>query len=272
MAKLFSVASWNVEHFKNDEARVRRVLEFLERQNPDVFGIFEVEGAEVFSALVTLMPGYTFQITEGPQTQEILIGIRKGLTAFITQRIEFRSGTTHMRPGQLVTITKNGKNYMLLFVHIASGINPRGMGLRDDMIERAFEFKKTLDAKSSGSARYLFVGDLNIMGMKYAFDRSIPAETELRRWDELAKRRAMTRLAKTHDATWTNGSQSRLRPSDLDHVFASTNLRFRGFQRPNGEPAQVSVRGWPEETTDAARDAWIGRFSDHALIYFEVVE
>ena len=38
MAKAFSLASWNVEHFKDDPAeRVARVLAFLQKQKPDVF-------------------------------------------------------------------------------------------------------------------------------------------------------------------------------------------------------------------------------------------
>ena len=111
MAKVFSAASWNIEHFKDDPTNVRidRVVEFVKTQNPDVFGIFEVEGSTIFNALVNKMPNYIFQITEGVQTQEILVGVRKTLTAFITQRTEFRSGTTHMRPGQLVTITKDNE-------------------------------------------------------------------------------------------------------------------------------------------------------------------
>jgi hypothetical protein len=151
MAKIFSVASWNVEHFKDDPSRVTRVIDFLDKQKPDVFGLYEVEGATVFDALVQAMPGYTFQITEGPQTQEILVGVRKTLTAFITQKVEFRSGTTHMRPGQLVTVVKDGVNYALLFLHLASGNDPRGMGLRDDMLERAFEFRKVLDPSIAAS-------------------------------------------------------------------------------------------------------------------------
>ncbi|MGZ8495755.1 MAG: hypothetical protein ACXWWP_07620, partial [Candidatus Binatia bacterium] len=84
------VASWNVEHFKDDPTRVDRVIDLVRAQNPDVFGLYEVEGATVFSALVDKMPNYTFQITEGVQTQEILVGISKPLTAFITQKTEFR--------------------------------------------------------------------------------------------------------------------------------------------------------------------------------------
>ena len=188
MAKLFSVASWNVEHFKDDPSRIARVVDFVKAQNPDVFGLYEVEGAMVFDALVGRMPGYTFQITEGPETQEILVGVRKTLTAFITQKVEFRSGTTSMRPGQLVTITIDGTHYALLFLHLASGNDPRGMGLRDDMLERAFEFRRTLDkaAGGEGKARYMFLGDLNTMGMDYPFDRSIVPDIELRKWDRYA--------------------------------------------------------------------------------------
>lgn len=274
MPKIFSVASWNVEHFEGEQSRVQRVVNFLDAQSPDVFALFEVEGKTVFDALVSTMPNYTFQITEGDQTQEILVGVRKTITAFITQKVEFRSGTTHMRPGQLVTVTKANKNYAILFLHVASGTNPRGMGLRDDMLERAFEFRKVLDKAEGGEgkARYLFLGDLNTMGMVYPFERSIVAEFELRKADKYAARSRikMRRLTKTHDATWSNGSQSSIPPSNLDHVFASTNLNFKSFPRFDGGTADVSVRGWVNESTDAKKDEWIGRFSDHSLLFCEV--
>jgi endonuclease/exonuclease/phosphatase family metal-dependent hydrolase len=274
MSKVFSVASWNVEHFKDDRTRVARVIEFLGAQKPDVFGLYEVEGAAVFDTLVKTMPEYTFQITEGPETQEILVGVRRTLSAFITQKVEFRSGTTSMRPGQLVTVRKDGTNYSLLFLHLASGNDPRGMGLRDDMLLRAFEFRRTLDKASGGrgQARYLFLGDLNTMGMDYPFDRSIAPATELRKWDRVAARAtiAMRRLVKTHDASWSNGSASSLPPSNLDHVFASSNLAFRSFRRADGTEAQVALRGWVDAATDAERDAWIAGYSDHSLMYLEV--
>lgn len=278
VAKVFSVASWNVEHFKEDPTgtRVNRVVDFVKSINPDVFGLFEVEGATVFDALVTTMPNYTFQITEGVQTQEILIGVKKTLTAFITQKTEFRSGTTHMRPGQLVTITKDDQIYSLLFLHLSSGPDPRGMGLRDDMLQRAFDFRKVLDKAQGGDgkARYLFMGDLNTMGLEYPFDRDIEAALELKKWDQYGKRVKiqMRRLAKTHDATWFNGSKSRLPLSNLDHVFASTNLKFKTFARTSdGGTAEVNVQGWVDETTIAAKDAWIAKYSDHSLLYLEIV-
>ncbi len=33
MAKAFSIASWNVEHFKGDPTRTDRVIQFLKDQN-----------------------------------------------------------------------------------------------------------------------------------------------------------------------------------------------------------------------------------------------
>jgi hypothetical protein len=48
--KLFSVCSWNVEHFRSDPARVSRVISFLKGADggppdiPDIFALYEVEG------------------------------------------------------------------------------------------------------------------------------------------------------------------------------------------------------------------------------------
>jgi hypothetical protein len=34
--------------------------------------------------------------------------------------------------------------------------------------------------------------------------------------------------------------------------------------------AHIDIRGWPQETTPEKRDAWTRKYSDHALMYFEV--
>ena len=69
---------------------------------------------------------------------------------------------------------------------------------------------------------YLFLGDLNSMGMTYPYNRDIPVETELRKWDSYASQYyRMRRLTKTHNATWSNGSGSRYPDSNLDHVAPS---------------------------------------------------
>ncbi len=267
MAKAFSLASWNVEHFKDDETRINRVVDFLKDQNPDVLGLYEVEGKQVFQALTQKMPTYNFHITEGPQTQEILVGVRGGLSAFFTQKVEFKAGNPGLRPGALLTLKIEGKNYTLLFLHTKSSTAPVGLGLRDDMFSRALDFKrKVLDkaAGGLGKASFLFLGDLNTMGMKYPFAKSIGADVELQKLDREATKAKMRRLTKNKPKTWWNGPGTSLPPSDLDHVVASEQLQFKSFSG-----ADVDVRGWPALPASKQGD-WIKRFSDHGLLFLEV--
>jgi endonuclease/exonuclease/phosphatase family metal-dependent hydrolase len=268
MAKAFSVASWNVEHFNGDPTRIERVVGFLKKQAPDVFALYEVEGSVVFQTLVGKMPDYTFHITEGAQVQEILVGVKHGLTAFFTQKLEFKSGASAMRPGALLTVTVSGRHYPILFLHTSSGNDPRGLGLRDDMLVRACDFRKTLD-KAAGwtAANYIFLGDLNTMGMdyKYVQGKDLTTQDELTKLGKQAKNRKMRLLVKSAPATWSNGSKSSIPPSNLDHVIAADHLKFASFSG-----SDVSVRGWAEKTTAKSQDEWIAQYSDHSLLYFEV--
>lgn len=269
MAKAFRVVSWNVEHFKGDPARSERVVDLLQSQDPDIFALYEVEGSKVFSDLTAKMPDFTFHITEGPQVQEILVGVRQGLTSFFTQKLQFKSAQPTLRPGALLTVTVDGANYTLLFLHAKSGDDPRGFGLRDDMLYRAAKFQNTLDSIVDGDARanYIFMGDLNTMGMTYPYVRveDVRVTHEWLRLDRHAGRRGMRRLVKDEKATFWGGPGSTLPPSDLDHVVASKHLAFEQF---NG--SDVTVLGWPKAQGDQARGDWINRFSDHALLMFEV--
>lgn len=272
MAKAFSVLSWNVEHFgasapnKPPRKPVGPIIDLVAQQRADVVAIYEVTGATVFNEVTAKMPNYTFHITEGPQTQEILVGVKKTFSAFFTQRVEFNSGVTVLRPGALLTITVAGVNYCLLFLHLKSLTDPRGFGLRDDQTERALKFRTVLDKSSAGHANYIFMGDLNTMGMTLNFsDKDLTAEEEIARLKARCSSRRLTILEKNEPATFWPGSRSSLPPSNLDHVVASDHLKFRNF---NGVP--VSVRGWPQEPTDAKRDKWTAKFSDHAMLFFEV--
>ncbi len=49
--------------------------------------------------------------------------------------------------------------------------------------------------------------------------------------------------------------------------MAAEHLRFKDFTG-----TKVDVRGWPQEATDAAKDGWAEKYSDHALLYFEVAK
>jgi hypothetical protein len=267
MAKAFSLASWNVEHFKADPARVGRVVGFLNQQNPDVFALLEVEGKDVFPSLVKKMPGYQFHITEGQQTQEVLVGVRTGLTAFVTQRTEYNTGVTYLRPGALLTLTIAGTHYSILFLHTKSSSKPIGLGIRDDQFARAFKFKKVLDKAGGGKgkANYIFLGDLNVMGMQYPFDKNIGPPTEVMKLEKEAEKVWMKRLTKNKPFSWWNGPGSKYPPADLDQVVASAQLKFKPFDN-----ADVDVRGWPALSTDAAKKNWIQTHSDHGMLYLEV--
>ena len=199
------------------------------------------------------------------------MGFRSNLSVFITQKTEFRSATTHMRPGLLATVTVDGVPYSLLFLHLASHPEPRGFGLRDDMAIRAIKFRKVLDAATGGNANYIFLGDLNSMGLDYPYGKDIEPETELQRWDNRASRWYDTRrLAKTHEVSFSNGAGSSIPNGNLDHVYAAEHLRFKAFPASGGGSAEVSVRGWVDQPTQAAKDRWIRDYSDHSLLYFEV--
>lgn len=275
MAEAFSVASWNVEHFgalskksKKPVKPVQPIVDFLAQQQADVVAVYEVEGRYVFRPMVKAMPGYQFHITEGPQMQEILVGIKKGLSAFVTQKLEFKAGQSTLRPGVLMTLMVDGQYYPLLFLHLKSMPDPKGFGLRDDMLDRAFKFRKVLDkaAPNAAKANYIFLGDLNTMGFDYPFkDHDIPAADELKELDRRAGYKKMRRLKKTGDLTWWNGKDKYKPGSNLDHVVAADHLQFKVIGG-----AEVSLRGWPEEPTDSKKRAWIEKYSDHALLYFEV--
>jgi hypothetical protein len=209
------------------------------------------------------MPRYSFFITEGRNTQEILLGTAPGVTAFLTQRIEFQAENAFMRPGALLTIRAAREYYPLLFLHVASMTGPRGFGLRADKTTRAFEFKKTLDKNVPGPPNYIFLGDLNTMGMEYYATqdprrprlkvRVEPAQ-ELAGLAYQAEQFGMRVLPKTADATWRGRGTLR---SNLDHVVAAKHLKFRAFAAGR----EVSVRGWPELASNVMQSsrAWSPR-------------
>ncbi len=274
MPRVFSFASWNVRNFFGDDTRVDRVADLLvnaggDNRAPDVFAIYEVRGAQVFTAFRQRMPTHNFFISEGPNNQEILIGTRNSISAFVTQREEFKSGIPTLRPGALASFEINNVIYSVLCLHIKADDEPRSWGLRDDMIVHVGNLKNVLDNLAGGQANLLVMGDLNTVGMNLKFsDRDWAADEELERYDRFFDHhaRSMRRLAKTHDNTLWGGSVSSFAPANVDNVYASDTLQFRTFDGGS----EILVRGWPELGTVAEQDTWIAQFSDHALSYGEV--
>jgi hypothetical protein len=283
MPRILSVASWNVEHFKNDTARIQRVARFISGKDggpttvPDIFALYEVEGKAVYQEFMNEFPDHRFHLTEGKQTQEIFIGVHRRLQTFSTQRLEFKTGREYQRPGLLLTVRENGKDYSLLFLHIKSGDATEDFGLRDAALIHAFNLKKALDKASGGEANFIFIGDLNTMGIDdpvpYSTKMDLDAEDEVARIKDWATRRKMVLLSKaqtlvdgvSREVTWWNGSSGYV-PTNLDHVVASDHLEIQS--QGNG-PVCVSVLGWPKLTQDKWAD-WFSQYSDHAMLYFEV--
>jgi len=241
----------------------------------------EVEGKKVFNEMTQEMPNYQFHITEGRQTQEILVGVKSNLTAFFTQRIEFRSKQPSLRPGAFLTLTIAGENYSILFLHLKSFPDPKGFGLRDDQLDSLRRLKRTLDKAKGSAANFIGIGDLNIMGLDYfPNSKDISAEQELAKFDrDLGNRfTKMRRLTKTAKATFWNGPGSKFPKSELDQVVVAKHMKFKNFsnskieisERSEGTSAEVDIRGWPEEPTYATKGKWIENFSDHALLFMEV--
>ena len=216
------------------------------------------------------MPNYQFYITEGPQTQEILVGVKRSLFAFFTQKLEFKSGEPALRPGALLTLVIDGVNYPLLFLHLKSLSEPKGFGLRDDMTQRAMKFRKVLNraAGQNGQSNFVFLGDLNTMGMNLSYSKKDISGTE--EIDRMEKRLAhksinMRILNKSQSNTYWPGANSSYEPSNLDHVVAAEHMKFKKFGAN-----EVRVSGWVDETSDAKKDDWVKTYSDHAMLYFEV--
>jgi hypothetical protein len=82
-----------------------------------------------------------------------------------------------LRSRALLTIRINNDDYLILFLHTKSATTPIGLGIRDDIFERAFKFIKYLDGVSVQAGKepsnFIFLGELNIMGMEYSFDKNI---------------------------------------------------------------------------------------------------
>jgi hypothetical protein len=222
-------------------------------------------------------PDYNFHVTEGKQLQEIFIGIHEDLRFISTQRIEFKTQREGLRPGLLVSLLIDQVYYPLLFLHAKSGDCPEDFGLRDTGFCHAFSLKKTLDELPNGPANFIFMGDLNTMGIddpvpfSKVFDFS--QDEEVARLRDWADRRSMVVLDKPtinidgtpRQVTWFNGS-SNYKPSNLDHVVASEHMDIRD---PEGGANPIQIYGWPR-LPENQWNTWFTDYSDHAMLYFDV--
>jgi hypothetical protein len=75
----------------------------------------------------------------------------------------------------------------------------------------------------------------------------------------------MTLLSKEFDNTWTGKTMQ----SNLDHVIASKNLKFKKQGMNNNKPFFVKVSGW-QQLQSEARNEFVKNISDHCLLFVEI--
>lgn len=259
---MFSVLSWNVEHFKGGTARVADVAKHIRDQNPDVFGIFEVQGADVLDLMRNRFPEYDFSITDGPQQMETIVAHRRGTFSQVvfTQKREFKLYNPQLRPGALLLVRLGPDFFNILFLHTDSGTAAPDFGNRQEMFEKIVSIKKALDKLAQEDGRLIALGDFNTMGMFFPTSRKsngrVTGDEEVSALDSAGDKVKMSILTKDFSDTYSNGKTQ----SNLDQVIASDSL---GIMTP------VAVRGW-QQLAGAARQKFISEISDHCSLLVTV--
>lgn len=264
------ILSWNVEHFRNG-GKVGSVAEHIQSHDPDVFALYEVENLSVLELMKDHFPDYAFHITDGPETQEILVGFRNNgmYQPTFVQKREFKAYNPNLRPGACLTLRKSNAYLNLLFLHTDSGTDAAAFGNRAEMFDKVWKMKAAID-KMAKTGHLIVTGDFNTMGLFFPRpakrNLAIAAEREIEVLGEAGDKASMVLLTKEHVATFNNGRME----SDLDHVLASSSLKVKDLgTRADGEKYQVAVSGW-QQLGGAKRDRFIGDVSDHCALVFEL--
>lgn len=231
---------WNVRHLNFDPVRIARIAAFIAQHEPDMFAILEVKETEVAHEFMKHFPGFSFTITEGVGSMEVLVG-HKNLTTVSYELEEFQENNPNIRSGNFITFMEN------------------------EEFEEIEKLKKSLDRKENGKAKLIACGDLNTMGMK----DEITAEEELEKHTARLRRVQMRPLTKTFPTTWHPEENMRhvLPPSNLDHVFATEGI---DFTEKLGTDAEIRLKGWPELESEEERFKWVDDYSDHAALLFKI--
>ncbi|MEM7130243.1 MAG: hypothetical protein AAF702_28190 [Chloroflexota bacterium] len=280
----FSAMFWNVENFgryiddpDKHAQRVARVRDHIRSLDPDLFCLSEIKDkVSLRNLLLEEFVDYDFGITDGNEQIELLSGWRRGKfeQVLFTQRREFKADSTNLRPGSLVSARFGGEFYNFLFLHTDSGRNNRDYRNRQDMFEKIWSLKHTLDDITGGQepAFFMVKGDLNTMGRsKSGQFLAVSGEQEIADLGEDAQSNGMLLLPKTHDITWRKGPSDPNFESNLDHSLATINLEFKLLSNATGQQdAPVSVDGWNNLGGDE-RDEFSEFVSDHCSVYCEIL-
>ena len=280
-----SVLSWNIREFGKKSttktpaqirARVGRVANHIRDQDPDVFGLLEVENIDILSLIEGEFPDYNFSLTDGPKNnKEILVGHRQGRFDQIafSQKRQFDLHNPYLRPGALFSGRLATQWYNILFLHTDSGTEARDFGNRYEMFDKVWGLRKSLDKKDQDQREnFVVMGDLNTMGLKYP--RQIKRHNlvvqagEVEALDEFARANQMVVQPKSHDETYKKPGRS-LR-GNLDHAITSDHLRLVDLgTRSDGTAYTVEVIGW-NDLSKTKREKFLNEMSDHSSLYLEV--
>jgi endonuclease/exonuclease/phosphatase family metal-dependent hydrolase len=269
----FSLLSWNVEAFNGSASQLRQVSDHIKELDPDVFGLFEVENVDIIGLITTHLPEYDYNLTDGPQNKEILVGVRRGKfeQSIFSQKRQFKVYNPYLRPGALLTLSFEGEFFNIIFLHTDSGTEAPDFGNRNEMFEKIWSLKRALDKKSpeGTQARLIVLGDLNTMGLKFPTRRKgdirVTEAEEIEALEGFAKRRGMVLLPKEFAHTFNNGRLV----SNLDHMLATGNIAFEELGQTESRPFYIKVSGWHQLEGDA-RIEFIETISDHCSLYCEI--
>ena len=272
----FTFLVWNVEKFKTDDkGRVRRVAQKIHEHNPDVFGLLEFKARVSARSLVTdYFPDYDFAFTYTKMNIEILVGWRRGhfKQVLYTQRRDL-AATENLRPGGLISFQQKGNRFFhnILFLHLDSGGTLGDYNNRRDMYKKIWKLNSALKKLKiqKRKSRLIVLGDLNVMGKDEG--RKVSAEKELDKLKLDAKDAKMKMLKKSFDLT-RKGS-GRYKDSDLDHVIASTDLKFeRWYYENESNIWEIEVDGWNKLDTKSERKKFAREISDHSPLIGQVID
>lgn len=260
---------WNV-HKLQDSAHAERIVSRIKEVDPDIFGLGEVIGEPAYKLIAQRFPEHNFYMSYGPQAQELLVGARRTLQAFFSQKTEFKSGNAFVRPAVLVTINDAESPLNILFAHPKSFASPSDFGQRDDFFQRVFALKSLLDKMVQGDARFIVCGDMNTMGMSYLERDFIKADDELHNLSTEAGNVGLLLKEKSSHGTWA-GKYRPNKSADLDHVIASDSVEFVKQKDGSERLFEVKVGGWADYPIKSAERAdFIENVSDHCFLSFEV--
>jgi hypothetical protein len=274
----FTFLVWNVEHFAPEPSRTRIVADTIKAAHPggkpiDVMGILEVKHVDVLELMLSHFPGYDFYLTDGPQVQEILVGVRRGVfdQKIFTQKREFKVGNEHLRPGALISVRQAGSTAwtQLLFLHTDSGTAAGDFGNRFDMFAHVAKLRNALARQAASSDRLIALGDLNTMGLNYPA-RSRVRITGAEEIAELGRFTGMTVAAKDVPATWRDAN-GRIKDSNLDHVLHSPGLPLAMIGQTAAGAVPIHTAGWPK-LAGPAQALFVETISDHAILVGETAD